>query len=166
MVLVEKSRIKVNIGIEEWIPRALSEFPTIEAPLTAAVILAMSKIQLPHRDPADAFLVATAKVFQLTLVTADVRLGTPKGISFLQAHLRGCLGQLALLLASTKAPRFRAKRSRWMAASLCRAHTMIFSRNPRLAGKAQVGARDRQSPDWRIARRHSGEWRSRAKKTK
>jgi PIN domain nuclease of toxin-antitoxin system len=83
MVLVEKSRIKLNISFEEWIPRALTEFPTIEAPLTAEVVLAMSKIHLPHRDPADAFLAATAKVFQLTLVTADVRLRTAKGITFL-----------------------------------------------------------------------------------
>jgi PIN domain nuclease of toxin-antitoxin system len=29
---------------------------------------------LPHADPADRFLAATAKVFKLTLVTADQRL--------------------------------------------------------------------------------------------
>jgi PIN domain nuclease of toxin-antitoxin system len=83
IVLVEKGRIKLNIGVEEWITRALTEFPPIEAPLTVEVVLAMTKIHLPHRDPADAFLAATAKVFQLTLVTADVRLLTVKGISFL-----------------------------------------------------------------------------------
>lgn len=83
MVLVEKGRIKLNVGFEEWIARALAEFPPIEAPLTAEVVLAMSKIHLPHRDPAGAFLAATAKVFQLTLVTADARLRTAKGISFL-----------------------------------------------------------------------------------
>jgi PIN domain nuclease of toxin-antitoxin system len=83
MVLSEKGRIKLNVGVEEWIARALSEFPLIEAPLTTEVVLAMSKIRLPHRDPADAFLAATAEVFQLTLVTADARLRTAKGISFL-----------------------------------------------------------------------------------
>jgi PIN domain nuclease of toxin-antitoxin system len=31
-------------------------------------------LQLPHRDPADGFLVATARVYDLTLVTADERL--------------------------------------------------------------------------------------------
>jgi PIN domain nuclease of toxin-antitoxin system len=83
MILVEKGRIKLDIGVEDWIARALTEFPAIEAPLTAEVVLAMNKIHLPHRDPADAFLAATAKVFQLTLVTADARLRTTKGISFL-----------------------------------------------------------------------------------
>jgi len=37
-----------------------------------------------HRDPADAFLVATAKVFELTLVTTDAQLLTAKGISVLR----------------------------------------------------------------------------------
>jgi PIN domain nuclease of toxin-antitoxin system len=83
MILVEKGRIKLDIGVEDWIARALTEFPAMEAPLTAEVVLAMNKIHLPHRDPADAFLAATAKVFQLTLVTADARLRTAKGISFL-----------------------------------------------------------------------------------
>jgi PIN domain nuclease of toxin-antitoxin system len=83
MVLVEKGRIRLNIGVEEWIARALTEFPPIEAPLTIEVVLAMNKIHLSHRDPADAFLAATARVFQLTLVTADARLRTAKGISFL-----------------------------------------------------------------------------------
>jgi len=83
MVLVGKGRVKLNMDVEEWIARALTEFPPREAPLTTEVVLAMSKIHLPHRDPADAFLAATAKVFQLTLVTVDTRLRTAKGISFL-----------------------------------------------------------------------------------
>lgn len=81
-VLVEKGRVKLNMGFEEWIAQALTEFSPREAPLTTEVVLAMSKIQLPYRDPADAFLAATAKVFQLTLITADARLRTAKGVSF------------------------------------------------------------------------------------
>jgi PIN domain nuclease of toxin-antitoxin system len=83
MVLVGKGRVKLNMDVEEWIAQALTEFPPREAPLTTEVVLATSKIHLPHRDPADAFLAATAKVFQLTLVTVDTRLRTAKGITFL-----------------------------------------------------------------------------------
>lgn len=54
-----------------------------EAPLTNDVIPALPSIRLPHRDPADAFLVATGKVFDLTLVTADARLFALKEISIL-----------------------------------------------------------------------------------
>ena len=82
-VLVEKGRVKLNMGFEEWIAQALTEFSPREAPLTTEVVLAMNKIHLPHRDPADAFLAATARVFHLTLVTVDTRLRAAKGVSFL-----------------------------------------------------------------------------------
>lgn len=38
---------------------------------------------LEHRDPADRFLVATAKVYELTLVTADERLMNVPGLRVL-----------------------------------------------------------------------------------
>jgi PIN domain nuclease of toxin-antitoxin system len=83
MTLIEKRRLSLNMDVEEWIAQALSEAPLREAPLTAEVVLAMNKIQLPHRDPADAFLAATAHVFDLTLVTSDERLLSVKGLSTL-----------------------------------------------------------------------------------
>jgi PIN domain nuclease of toxin-antitoxin system len=65
------------------IGQALKAAPLQEAPLTTEVALATREIRLSHRDPADAFLVATAKVFDLTLVTADARLIATKGLSIL-----------------------------------------------------------------------------------
>ena len=44
------------------------------------IAVATRTIGLPHRDPADLFLAATAKVFELTLVTADARLLGIEGI--------------------------------------------------------------------------------------
>jgi PIN domain nuclease of toxin-antitoxin system len=83
MTLIEKRRLSLNMDVEQWIVQALSEAPLREAPLTAEVVLAMNKIQLPHRDPVDAFLAATAHVFDLTLVTSDERLLSVKGLSTL-----------------------------------------------------------------------------------
>ena len=40
-------------------------------------------IALPHQDPADLFLAATARAFELTLVTADRNLIKTQGISVL-----------------------------------------------------------------------------------
>jgi PIN domain nuclease of toxin-antitoxin system len=74
MTLVGKGRIELPAELGAWIAQALAEFPVREAPLTVEVVLAMRSVPLRHRDPADAFLVATAKVFDLTLVTADARL--------------------------------------------------------------------------------------------
>ena len=45
-----------------------------EVPLTFEVAAASRQLRLDHEDPADRFIVATAKVFGLRLVTADTRL--------------------------------------------------------------------------------------------
>jgi PIN domain nuclease of toxin-antitoxin system len=45
-----------------------------EAAVTYQVAEETARVSLPHRDPADRFLVATARVFDLTLVTADRQL--------------------------------------------------------------------------------------------
>jgi len=35
------------------------------------IVLAAQQLPLPHRDPADRFLAATAQIMDLTLVTSD-----------------------------------------------------------------------------------------------
>jgi PIN domain nuclease of toxin-antitoxin system len=72
--LAQKKRITLDQDAEAWIAHKLSVTPLREAPITQEVALEIGRIRLPHRDPADHFLVATAKVFELTLVTADERL--------------------------------------------------------------------------------------------
>ena len=62
---------------------ALKQAPVREAPITREVALETRRIQLPHRDPADRFLAATARVFELTLVTSDARLLQTKGLAVL-----------------------------------------------------------------------------------
>ena len=59
---------------DEWVEDALRRVPLREAPVTHEVALETRNVRLSHRDPADRFLVATAAVFDLTLVTADERL--------------------------------------------------------------------------------------------
>lgn len=83
LMLCEKRRVVVNEDTGKWIDKALSAVGLREAPLTHDVAVESRSIQLPHRDPADKFLVATAKVFDLTLVTADRNLIAAKGISVL-----------------------------------------------------------------------------------
>ena len=83
LMLCEKRRVVVNEDTGQWMAKALSAVGLREAPLTHDVAVESRSIQLPHRDPADKFLVATAKVFDLTLVTADRNLIAAKGISVL-----------------------------------------------------------------------------------
>ena len=78
--LVDKGRVVLDRGFEDWVAAAMSTIPLREAPVTYEVVLETRRVQLPHRDPADRFLVATARVFDLALVTADERLLKAKGI--------------------------------------------------------------------------------------
>ena len=74
IVLWQKKRILPGENIETWIPQALRALPLQEATITYEVAREVARLRLKHPDPADRFLVATAKVFELTLVTADARL--------------------------------------------------------------------------------------------
>jgi PIN domain nuclease of toxin-antitoxin system len=61
----------------------MQDLELTEAPFTVEVALAISSINFPHGDPADHFLAATAKVFDLTLVTSDEKLIATTGIKVL-----------------------------------------------------------------------------------
>jgi PIN domain nuclease of toxin-antitoxin system len=73
-LLVEKKRIELDDDVDAWVSRALAQPTFREAPLTNEVVLQVSKLRFSHRDPADRFIAASAKVFDLTLATGDSRL--------------------------------------------------------------------------------------------
>ena len=74
LVLTEKGRVVLDMEATAWVRRVFREVRFREAPLTHEVALRSLAMDLPHRDPADRFLGATASVYGLTLVTADGRL--------------------------------------------------------------------------------------------
>ena len=84
LILNAKGRIRLPANLESWLARSTAPFR--EAPFTHEIALASQIISLPHRDPADRFLVATAQVLQLTLVTADRQLLGLGEISTLANH--------------------------------------------------------------------------------
>jgi PIN domain nuclease of toxin-antitoxin system len=73
-VLVKKNRIELSEDFHAWVSRALSQTTFREAPITNDVAFETSKMRFSHRDPADHFIAASARVFDLTLVTSDPRL--------------------------------------------------------------------------------------------
>jgi PIN domain nuclease of toxin-antitoxin system len=81
--LHRKGRAKTPQDIPTWVAGSMQELRLTEAPLTIEVALAVSALDFPHGDPADHFLAATAKVFDLTLVTADANLIDLRGIKVL-----------------------------------------------------------------------------------
>lgn len=70
-MLLRKGHITLPNEVAEWVAKTMRDLELREASLTVEAALAMSSINFPHGDPADHFLAATAKVSDLTLVTAD-----------------------------------------------------------------------------------------------
>jgi PIN domain nuclease of toxin-antitoxin system len=72
LTLHAKGRVRLHDNLREWVADATRSFR--EAPLTHEIVTVARQLPLPQRDPADRFLAATAKVLNLTLVTADASL--------------------------------------------------------------------------------------------
>jgi PIN domain nuclease of toxin-antitoxin system len=82
-LLHNKGRVRLIPDAVSWINDNLTRLNVREAPLTFEVALAIPSLKLPHNDPADGFIAATAKVFGLTLVTADEQLARLADITVL-----------------------------------------------------------------------------------
>ena len=74
MILAEKRKVILNSYPEAWLREVFKTIPFKEAPINHEVAIRSRTLRLPHQDPADRFLAATAVVYDLTLVTADERL--------------------------------------------------------------------------------------------
>lgn len=72
LILNAKGRLDLPADLIDWVARATAPFR--EASLTHEVASASRSLSFAHQDPADRLLAATAKVLDLTLVTADARL--------------------------------------------------------------------------------------------
>lgn len=74
LILADRRRVALKPNALSWVRNVLQTVPFHEAPLTHEVAIQSRSVDLPHQDPVDRFLVATALVYGLTLVTADERL--------------------------------------------------------------------------------------------
>ena len=82
-VLLEKRRITLKQDFRNWADGSVRDLRLQEAAITWEVAHELRYTILSHRDPADRFLVATAKVYDLTLVTSDERLLNTPGLRVL-----------------------------------------------------------------------------------
>jgi PIN domain nuclease of toxin-antitoxin system len=72
LLLNAKNRIQLPTDLDAWFRRATAY--SREAPLTHEIAFLAHRLPLPHKDPADRFLAATAKLLGLVLVTQDPEL--------------------------------------------------------------------------------------------
>jgi PIN domain nuclease of toxin-antitoxin system len=79
LILVEKGRIVLESDPKSWLEKVFREIPFKEAPLNFQVARESRFMELPHNDPADSFIAASALVYNLTLVTSDeLLINSPK----------------------------------------------------------------------------------------
>ena len=80
-MLATRGRIQLYAELRQWVIQARQHFPLQDAPLNLEVALTGREITLPHRDPADHFIAATAIVYDLTLLTIDQHLTQAEWLS-------------------------------------------------------------------------------------
>ncbi|WPD22303.1 MAG: type II toxin-antitoxin system VapC family toxin [Candidatus Electrothrix scaldis] len=86
LILAEKGRIDLGSSPLEWIDEALQLTPVQELPLSCAIAVKSRTIELPHQDPADRFIAATAWEHDLILITEDGKLNQSQQVKLLQRH--------------------------------------------------------------------------------
>ena len=74
LILAEKGRISLQPDPVTWVNLALKTLETREAPMNHAIAILSREIALPHQDPGDRFIAATAIYYGLKLATVDANL--------------------------------------------------------------------------------------------
>jgi PIN domain nuclease of toxin-antitoxin system len=88
LLLAERGRLRFRQEPSRFLETAIAAQGYQEAPLSHEVAFESRRLALSTEDPADRFLAATAKVYDLTLVTADERLLALREINVLSNRSR------------------------------------------------------------------------------
>ena len=83
LMLAEKGKIEVDEEPVAWIRKALERSPVKEIGLNWEISVQSRLLTLPHNDPADRFIAASAIVYDMDLVTLDKQMRTLQGLRFL-----------------------------------------------------------------------------------
>ncbi|MFN3368057.1 MAG: type II toxin-antitoxin system VapC family toxin [Thermus sp.] len=82
-VLARKGRIVFSLDPRDWLETALRVQGIQVVPLDAQVAVKAAYLNLPHPDPADRFILATALRLAAVLVTRDEKLRAHGGVRIL-----------------------------------------------------------------------------------
>ncbi len=74
-MLVDRGRLRLTLALDAWIRESMLRAELTPLDLDLAAVLESTRLPEPcHKDPADRFLIATARTQDLALVTADDRI--------------------------------------------------------------------------------------------
>jgi PIN domain nuclease of toxin-antitoxin system len=79
--LCRKGRLQLDRPWAEWLTSSARAAGLRDAALSAPVVLAADRVRVPHRDPVDWLLAATARHYDLALVTLDAQLLAGSGFA-------------------------------------------------------------------------------------
>ena len=85
-LLARRGRLRLKSSPERWVADAFEAASLRDAVLTRDVAIESRDLPLSLADPADRFIAATARVYGLTLVTADERLMNVGGLEVLPSR--------------------------------------------------------------------------------
>lgn len=86
LILAGRGRLTLQPDPESWVRSQLQRAPVRQIQLDHEIAIQSRRLRTSHEDPADRFIAATARVHELTLVTADDRLlHQPDGYAVLRA---------------------------------------------------------------------------------
>ena len=74
LILAETGRISLQPDPVTWVNLALKTLETREAQMNHSIAILSREIALPHQDPGDRFIAATAIYYGLILATVDANL--------------------------------------------------------------------------------------------
>lgn len=66
---VEKDELELPLEPEDWFDQAIEAHDLILSELSPEVLMFANRLPWHHRDPADRFILSTAKMMRLTIVT-------------------------------------------------------------------------------------------------
>ncbi len=82
--LVEKNRLTFSCSLSEWLEEALA-YPGVQLlDLTLPIVIDSTQLNGFHSDPFDQMIVATSRILQCPLLTADAKIISYSGVTTLQ----------------------------------------------------------------------------------
>ncbi|MBE9216978.1 type II toxin-antitoxin system VapC family toxin [Plectonema cf. radiosum LEGE 06105] len=82
--LVEKNRLTFSCSLNEWLEKALAYQGVQLLNLTLPIVVDSTQLSGFHSDPFDQIIVATSKIFQCPLLTADTKILNYYGVTTLK----------------------------------------------------------------------------------
>jgi len=78
-----KGKLELPLAPREWLAQAFAAYSLRELPITLAIASLAPEVAVPHADPCDRMIVATAQLYGMPVMTSDHLISTCRDIQIL-----------------------------------------------------------------------------------